>query len=119
MKDLELIEYLKKLKCSKKRKGQLGRLIEMAEAGRVRDYGESDWLFGASVVKLETKGHMPRRTFHGFSIYYCDTSANLKRQALVYLKHRHLADGKAEQFRYGSHRVLVLEEGNRESGKGE
>ena len=119
MKDEKLIEYLKELKCSKSKREQLDRLIQIAEEGRVRDYSESDWLLGANVIYVDAKGHMPRRTFHGFSIFLCDTSANLKRQALVYLKHRHLADGKAEQFRYGSHRVLVLEEGNRESGKGE
>lgn len=115
MKDLELIEYLKKLKCSKARRPQLDRLIQIAEEGRVRDYSEDDWLLGDTVVYVDTKGHLPRRTFHGFTLYLCDTGCNMKREALIYLKHRHLADGSPRQIRYGSHRVLIYSE----SGKGE
>ena len=124
MKDEKLIEYLKELKCSKSKREQLDRLnryicrkfegkdrlIQIAEEGRVRDYSESDWLLGASVIYVDTKGHMPRRTFHGFTIFLCDTGCNMKRESLVYLKHRHLSDGFPCRIRYGSHRVLIYSE---------
>ena len=115
MKDEKLIEYLKELKCSKSKREQLDRLIQIAEEGRVRDYSESDWILGANVMYVDAKGHMPRRPFHGFSIFLCDTGCNMKRESLVYLKHRHLSDGFPCRIRYGSHRVLIYSE----SGKGE